>query len=228
MPPAIRGSVHWYDFGPVVGNELSGNRPALIVSNSELNHGLSVAVGLPMSSAAPPGRHLRNHVFIETAESWASVRQIKTIDQSRLGDRIATAGADELEETVEILVQRLGKQNNAGAIQAPQGEEQIGVGTLAVVDFHDEHGSSQRIEMLVLDYNQGNDIVIAVEVEYRTAPNSPVRIPIDVMDTSQSASALVHRVRSIDVGARSVHRTGAVSGESMMSVGQALLAALDG
>ena len=130
-----------------------------------------------MSSAAPPGRHLRNHVFIETAESWASVRQIKTIDQSRLGDRIATAGADELEETVEILVQRLGKQNSAGAIQTPQGEEQIGVGTLAVVDFHDEHGSSQRTEMLVLDYNQGNDIVIAVEVEYRTAPNSPVRIP---------------------------------------------------
>ena len=181
-----------------------------------------------MSSAAPPGRHLRNHVFIETAESWASVRQIKTIDQSRLGDRIATAGADELEETVEILVQRLGKQNNAGAIQAPQGEEQIGVGTLAVVDFHDEHGSSQRTEMLVLDYNQGNDIVIAVEVEYRTAPNSPVRIPIDVMDTSHSVSALVHRVRSIDVGARSVHRTGVVSGESMISVGQALLAALDG
>ena len=181
-----------------------------------------------MSSAAPPGRHLRNHVFIETAESWASVRQIKTIDQSRLGDRIAAAGADELEETVEILVQRLGKQNSAGAIQTPQGEEQVGVGTLAVVDFHDEHGSAQRTEMLVLDYNQGNDIVIAVEVEYRTAPNSPVRIPIDVMDTSQSASALVHRVRSIDVGARSVHRTGVVSGESMMSVGQALLAALDG
>ena len=228
MPPAIRGSVHWYDFGPVVGNELSGNRPALIVSNSELNRGLSVAVGLPISSAAPPGRHLRNHVFIETAESWASVRQIKTIDQSRLGDRIATAGADELEETIEILVQRLGKQNNAGAIQTPQGEEQIGVGTLVVVDFHDDRGSTQHTEMLVLDYNQGNDIVIAVEVEYRTAPNSPVRIPIDVMDTSQSASALVHRVRSIDVGARSVHRTGVVSGESMMSVGQALLAALDG
>ena len=178
-----------------------------------------------MSSAAPPGRHLRNHVFIETAESWASVRQIKTIDQSRLGDRIATAGADELEETVEILVQRLA---SAGSLQTELNADQINAGSLITVDFHDEHGSAQRTEMLVLDYNQGNDIVIAVEVEYRTAPNSPVRIPIDVMDTSQSASALVHRVRSIDVGARSVHRTGAVSGESIMSVGQALLAALDG
>ena len=85
MPPPVRGSVHWYDFGPIVGNELSGIRPALIVSNSELNRALSVATAVPMSSAAPPARYLRNHVFIEAAESWASVRQVKTIDQSQLG-----------------------------------------------------------------------------------------------------------------------------------------------
>ncbi len=227
MPPPVRGSVHWYDFGPIVGNELSGSRPALIVSNSELNRALSVAIAVPMSSTAPPGRYLRNHVFIETADSWASVRQIKTIDSSQLGDRIATAGPKELEEMVEKVVQRLGKRRSTGAIWMSQGEEQIGAGTLMTVDFHDEHGSAERTEMLVLDFNQGNEIAMAVAVESRTAPNSPVRIPIMVMDDFQTASALVHRVRSIDVGVRDVQLTGYVTEESLISVGKAFLAAVD-
>ena len=180
-----------------------------------------------MSSTAPPGRYLRNHVFIEAAESWASVRQIKTIDQSQLGERIATAGSKELEEMVEKVVQRLGKRRSAGAIRTSQGEEQIGAGTLMAVDFHDEHGSAERTEMLVLDFNQGNEIAMAVAVESRTTPNSPVRIPIEVMDDFLIASALVHRVRSIDVGARDVQLTGHVTEESLISVGKAFLAAVD-
>ena len=28
MPGALRGNVHWYDYGPVIGAELSDNRPA--------------------------------------------------------------------------------------------------------------------------------------------------------------------------------------------------------
>ena len=227
MPPPVRGSVHWYDFGPIVGNELSGIRPALIVSNSELNRSLSVAIAVPMSSTVPPGRYLRNHVFIEAADSWASVRQIKTIDQSRLGERIATAGHEELEEMVEKVVQRLGKRRSAGAVRTSQGAEQIGAGTLMAVDFQDEHGSAERTEMLALDFNRGNEIAIAVEIERRTVPNSPVRIPIEVIGGLLEASALVHRVRSIDVGARDVHLTGHITEESLISVGKAFLATVD-
>ncbi len=227
MPPPVRGSVHWYDFGPIVGNELSGTRPALIVSNSELNRALSVAIAVPMSSTVPPGRYLRNHVFIDTANSWASVRQIKTIDQSRLGERIASAGPGELEEMVEKVVQRLGKRRSAGAIQTSQGAEQIGAGTLMAVDFQDEHGSAERTEMLALDFNRGNEIAMAVEVESRTTPNSPVRIPIEVVGDLRTASALVHRVRSIDVGARNVYVTGHVTEESLISTGKAFLATVD-
>ena len=104
---------------------------------------------------------------------------------------------------------------------------QIGAGTLLAVDFHDEHGSAQRTEMLALDFNQGNEIAMAVEVESRTTPNSPVRIPIEVIDDSRAASALVHRVRSIDVGARNVRVAGYVTEESLISVGKAFLAAVD-
>ena len=56
MPHAVRGSVHWYDFGPVIGNELSGRRPALIVSNTKLNRHLSSAIALTPTGSQDGGR----------------------------------------------------------------------------------------------------------------------------------------------------------------------------
>ena len=69
---------------------------------------------------------------------------------------------------VEKVVQRLGKRRSAGGIRTSQGAEQIGAGTLMAVSFHDEHGSAERTEMLALDFNRGNQIAMAVEVESRT------------------------------------------------------------
>ena len=47
MPSARQGDIHDYDFGPVIGAELSGRRPALIISTDEFNgsyrHGDSAA-----------------------------------------------------------------------------------------------------------------------------------------------------------------------------------------
>ena len=149
MPRAIRGSVHWYDFGPLVGNELSGRRPALIISNTDLNRGLSVAIALPLSTSTPSPRHLHNHVFIESTGSWASARQIKTIDQQKLGDKIAEASPIELEMAVEVLIERLASASYAGT-------GLIESGTLLDVGFQDESDSSQTMRVIVLDYNRAN------------------------------------------------------------------------
>ena len=228
MPPAVRGSVYWYDFGPVVGNELSSHRPALIISNKELNRRLHVAIAIPMSTTVPPARYLRNHVYIAGSGSWASVRQLKTVDRRKLGDKIAYAEVDELETTVEILVERLSaSRNRGGTVQTASGEEQITPGTLCTIDLRYEGDEVEAVEMLVLDYNHGNGMGIAVEVERRPAPNSPVRTPISVDGSSDPASALVHRVRSIDVPARIVDRTGMVDDASLIIAGRALLAAVD-
>ena len=228
MPPAVRGSVYWYDYGPVIGNELSGSRPALIISNTELNRRLSIAVAIPMSSATPSSRHIQNHVFVEAANSWASVRQIKAIEQRRLGAKITDAAPHDLERILEILVARLdSRRNRPGTIQTPSGDEQIGPGTIWEVEFHAPDGSVLPTQMLVLDYNDGNKMAIAVEVEHRLSPDSPVRIPINMIGGTQPASALVHRVRSIDVEARTVIKTGVADEASLVSVGQALLSLVD-
>ena len=220
MPPAIRGSVHWYDFGPLVGSELSGRRPALILSNTDLNRGLPVAIALPMSTSTPSTRYLHNHVFIEAAGSSASVRQVKTIDREQLGDKIAEASAIELEMAVEVLVERLASASFAGA--GP-----IETGMLLDVAFHDESDSPQTMRVLVLDYNRANGMAIVVEVENREAQTSPLRKPIRIVGSSQPASELAHRVRSFDLQARTVHSIGAIDDASLTLVGKTLLSILD-
>ena len=227
MPLAVRGSVYWYDYGLIIGNELSGSRPALIISNTELNRALSIAVAIPMSTTAPSEKHLRNHAFVEAAGSWASARQIQAVDQRRLGAKIAEAAAHELERILEILVARLASRiNRPGIIQTESGDEQIGPGTIWEVEFRAPDGSVLPTQVLVLDYNDGNKMAIAVEVEHRLTPNSPVRIPINITGASQPASALVHRVRSIDVEARTATKTGVSDAASFVSVRHALLSVI--
>ncbi len=224
MPSAARGSVHWYDYGPVVGNELSDVRPALIISSAELNHGLTVAITLPMSSTTPPVRHLRNHVFVESACSWASVRQIKSVDQGRLGDKIGEATSQELEKALEILVERLANtRNKPGVVLTQSGYERIEPGTIWDVEFHAQGDT----RMLVIDYNDGNKMAVGVEVEYLQKPNSPVRVPININNSSESASALIHRARSFDAEARPMIKIDSVDEYSLMSVNSALLSAID-
>ena len=220
MPPAIRGSVHWYDFGPLVGNEMSGRRPALIISNTDLNHGLSVAIALPMSTATPSPRHLHNHVFIESAGSWASVRQIKTVDKERLGEKICEASAVELEMAVEVLVERLASASYAGA--GP-----IETGAVLDVEFQDGSDLSQTMRVIVLDYNRANGMAIVAEVEGRGTSTSPVRMPVHIVGSLQAASALVHRVRSFDLQARTVRTMGTIDNASLTLVSKAFLSILD-
>jgi len=46
VPPIARGSIYWYDYGPIVDNELSDRRPALVISNTAINNNLAVVMTL--------------------------------------------------------------------------------------------------------------------------------------------------------------------------------------
>ena len=86
MPSAQQGDIRDYDFGPVIGAELSGRRPALIISNNEFNRSHRTAIALPMSRTMPAGRYrTRQHVYAACTGSCASTRQIKPVHQRRLG-----------------------------------------------------------------------------------------------------------------------------------------------
>ena len=228
MPSAIRGHVHRYDYGPNVGRELSDFHPALIISNTELNRNLYVAIAFPMSSTTPPEQHRRNHAFIADVGSWASLRQIKSVEQARLGAKIGEASPQELETALEVLTASLtNRRNRPGTIQTLSGYERIEAGTVWDIEFHDQDDTAYKIPTLILDYNDGNKMGIAIEIGYRQRPDSRLRIPIVVENSVSPASALIHRVRSVDVEARPMEKIGVVEEASLQSVISALLWAID-
>ena len=121
---------------------------------------------------------------------------------------------------VEVLVERLASASFAGT--GP-----IETGMLLDVALHDESYSSQPMRVLVLDYNRANGMAIVAEVENREVPASPVRKPVRIVGSSQPASALVHRVRSFDLHARTVHSIGTIDDASLTLIGKTLLSVLD-
>ena len=140
MPGALRGNVHWYDYGPVIGAELSDNRPALVISNDVTNRQLELCITVPMSTAMPDARFRMHHTRIGEADSWASTRQIKSVHQGLLGDLIARASPDEMNSVILSIAQRLAHQDAPGQIETIQGTFQISAGTIWDLHLEDTRG----------------------------------------------------------------------------------------
>ena len=104
MATALRGNIHWHDFGPVIGAELSGNRPTLILSNNSLNKSLTTAITVPTSKTEPQERFRRQHIWLNESESYASARQLKSVLQDNLGECIGQAASQELEDVIRSII----------------------------------------------------------------------------------------------------------------------------
>ena len=178
MPGALRGNVHWYDYGPVIGAELSDNRPALVLSNDLINRQLELCITVPMSTAMPDVKFLMNHVRIEKADSWASTRQIKSVHQGLLGDLIARASPDEMDSVIMSIAQRLAHQHSPRQIETAQGTFQIFPGTIWDLHLNDTPGQDSASPVLIIDYNAGNNMAVVVDIEYAERdPSSPAQYP---------------------------------------------------
>ena len=228
MPGALRGNVHWYDYGPVIGAELSDNRPALVLSNDQLNRQLELCITVPMSTAMPDVRFLMNHVRIEEADSWASTRQIKSVHQGLLGELIAKASPDEMNSVILSITQRLARRHAPGQMVTTQGMFQISAGTIWDLHLRDTQGQDFASPVLVIDYNAGSNMAVAADIEYaERGPGSPVAVPIIIRDSQQAASALLHRVRSIDTSQRRLTSLGETHPEHTQAVVNRLISLID-
>lgn len=215
----MQGNIHWYDFGPVIGNELSSQRPALIISSEELNRPLATVITLPMSRTMPPERHRGQHVFISESDSWASTRQIKSADQSKLGEIIGRASHDELDEAMESIVRRFATLHPPGRVNTPEGAFQVSQGTIWQLTLSEGTAWEHQAKILVLDYNAGNNMAVTVQIQDGgPRPRSPVSIPIRNDNTGETATARVHQVRSIDMGHRKLTPAGRIRSQDLDAV----------
>ena len=220
MPSARQGDIHDYDFGPVIGAELSGRRPALIISNNGFNEGFGTAIVLPMSSSMPAERYrTRQHVYIAGSGSWASTRQVRAVHQRRLGSLMGRASIDELDDIIESLARRFTATHRPGAVATADGIMPIDAGTLWRLPVIGPGGGTFFTTVLVIDYNAGNNLAIMVEVEEREPrPGSPGDVPVTVLGSNVAATALIQRVRTIDVGERGLTAASRTQPESAGAV----------
>lgn len=114
-----QGEVYWLHFGPPQGSAPAGRRPALVVQHDRFNaSAISTTVVAAITSNLRLGG-MPGNVRLQSGEaglpraSVVNISQIRTIDQTRLGDRVGVVGAAKLREVLKGLALLLGTDDIA-------------------------------------------------------------------------------------------------------------------
>ena len=103
-----RYAVYWVDLDPVRGSEIAKTRPALVVSDEEMNRILSTIVVCPLTSRLHPRWPSRIQTTVAGRDAEIAVDQIKTIDKTRLGDRIDAIDKAQAAQVRHVITQMYG------------------------------------------------------------------------------------------------------------------------
>lgn len=111
MARILRGDIYWASLDPTQGNEQSGLRPVLVLSQDIFNDrsGTVIAVALT-SQAQKAGFPLTLELSDANLpkKSWVKISQIRTLSVKRLGRKLGKASLEELELVVEGLNEIIG------------------------------------------------------------------------------------------------------------------------
>ena len=109
-----QGEIYWLHFGPVQGSAPAGRRPALVVQHDRFNRSaISTTVVAAVTSnlrlgAIPGNVRLRRGEAGLPRASVVNVSQIRTIDRTKLVDRVGVLGAGKMREVLKGLALLLG------------------------------------------------------------------------------------------------------------------------
>lgn len=102
-----RGDIYYADLRPVVGSEQGGIRPVVILQNNVGNQYSPTVIAAPITSRRKT--NLPTHVSINRqvdklrCNSVILMEQIRTIDKSRLMDRIGVLNDYEMQQVNQAL-----------------------------------------------------------------------------------------------------------------------------
>lgn len=111
-----RGDVYFADLSPVVGSEQGGTRPVLVIQN-DIGNRFSPTVIVAAITAQIQKAKLPTHVEIDAKRygfernSVILLEQIRTIDKSRLTDKITHIDREMMEKVNEAIKISLGLIN---------------------------------------------------------------------------------------------------------------------
>lgn len=98
-----KGSVWWVDFEPATGSEIKKLRPAIIVSNNKSNELLDRVVVIPFTSKIDKVYPSEAIVNIGNKWSKAMADQIRTVDKSRLKNKICNLSLLDIQKVNTII-----------------------------------------------------------------------------------------------------------------------------
>jgi mRNA interferase MazF len=102
-PAIARGDVYWVSLDPTIGSEIQKTRPAVIVSNNSCNrHGLRVVV-LPITSNTESFHPGEAPVSVGKQSGRALGDQRRSVDKARIGSKVGSLAASEMQRIDEAL-----------------------------------------------------------------------------------------------------------------------------
>lgn len=111
MARVLRGDIVWADIEPVRGHEQGGRRPVLVVSHASFNEksGTIIAMAItsvPQRAGYPLTMQLPDKLLPQS--SWVKISQVRTISTERLGRKLATLPATDVDRAIEGLLDIVG------------------------------------------------------------------------------------------------------------------------
>ena len=101
-----RYGVHWVQLDPVRGGKMAKTRPAVVISDNDMNAILSTIVVCPVTSRPHPQWPSRIQTSVSGRAAEIAVDKIRTVEKSRVGARIGTLNDEtsvELRHVITVM-----------------------------------------------------------------------------------------------------------------------------
>lgn len=107
-----RGEVYVADLSPVVGSEQGGIRPVIVLQNDKGNEHSPTTIVAAITSSIDKKSRLPTHIEVECdglyKKSIVLLEQIKTIDKSRLREKLGFVGKEIMGRIDYAIIKSLG------------------------------------------------------------------------------------------------------------------------
>lgn len=100
MAGILRGDIHWADLDPTRGHEQAGRRPVLVLSEDLFNASSGTVIAVALTSQEPSAGFPLSLEIAGTGlpkRSWVKISQVRTLSTFRLGAKLGSASAAEIE-----------------------------------------------------------------------------------------------------------------------------------
>ncbi len=99
-----RGDIFWVDFDPSTGTETRKKRPALICSHDDMNDNLNRVIVAPITSNLKKIYSFEYAILHHSSVTGkVMIDQIKSVDKSRIGDKIGHLQLKEM-NVVDVII----------------------------------------------------------------------------------------------------------------------------